>query len=116
MSKGGAVGGSLFVAAERNEQELPWDNLVLGASWTRCSGRLPYPPTLPSAAGCRQLCWQLTGELRSGSRTSGSAQNLVLDLNRQLEQAERLQKNLYFEAETSAAPSDQVLGHNLGKR
>lgn len=81
MSKGGAVGGSLFVAAERNEQELPWDNLVLGASWTRCSGRLPYPPTLPSAAGCRQLCWQLTGELRSGSRTSGSAQNLVLGCN-----------------------------------
>lgn len=113
--KGEAVDGNLFVAVERNEQELPRDNLVLEANSMCCSGKLTYPLTSPSAAGCKQLCWQPTEGQGSGSRTSGLTQNLVPGLNTQPELAELLQKNLYFEAETSTAPSDQVLGYTLGK-
>lgn len=106
----------MLVAVEQNEQELPRDNLVLEASLMYYSGKLTYPLTFPSAAaGCMQLCWQPMQGWGSGSRTAGLTQNLVLGLNTQLELAELLQKNLYFEAETSAAPSDPVLGYSLGK-
>lgn len=80
--KGEAVAGNLFVAVERNEQELPRDNLVLEANSTCYSGKPTYPLTFPSAAGCKQLCWQLTAGQGSGSRTSGLTQNPVLGCNR----------------------------------
>lgn len=80
--KGEAVGGNLFVAVERNGQELPRDNLVLEANWMYCSGTPTYPLTFPSAAGCKQLCWQLTEGQGSGSHTSGLTQNPVLGCNK----------------------------------
>ena len=80
--KGEVVDGNLFVAVERNEQELPRDNLVLEANSMYYSGKPTYPLTFPSAAGCKQLCWQLTEGQRSGSRTSGLTQNPVLGCNK----------------------------------
>lgn len=80
--KGEAVDGNLFVAVERNERELPRDNLVLEANSTHCSGKPTYPLTFPSAAGCKQLCWQPREGRGSGSRTSGLTQNPVLGCNK----------------------------------
>lgn len=82
MFKAEAAGGSLFVAAEGNEQELLRDNLALGADWLRCSGTPTCPLTSPSAAGGRQRCWWPAGGQGSGSRRSGLRQIPVPSCNK----------------------------------
>jgi len=92
--KGEAVDGNWFVAVERNEQELPWDNLVLDANSMCYSGKLPYPPS-PSAAGCTLLRWQLQECQGSESQTSGLTQSLVLGCNK-TKQIQLLQAHIWF--------------------
>lgn len=82
MVKAEAAGGSLFAAAEGNEQELLRDNLALGAGWLRCSGTPTRPLTSPSAAGGRQPCRRLVGGRGSGSRRSGLRQIPVPSCNK----------------------------------
>lgn len=75
--RGEAVEGNLFAAVERNEQELPRDNLVLEAKSPCYSGKPTHPATPPGAAGRRP-----TGGQGSGSRTAGLTPNLVLGCNK----------------------------------